>query len=124
MIPHTVGIFPYVGLWVTFFGFFLQNLEDVRREDEALFERIPAFVPYAVGATVAWFSCFTFGALAAMRAQLTRLLTGVRVAVRSAMAVSMCASCLIIVRHFADVACCAQTSRPTTIGRRSCGTVH
>lgn len=60
MIPHFIGWWPYTAAWVVFFNFFLAQLNDLRREDEALFERIPDFVPYAVGGTCLFFTSFTF----------------------------------------------------------------
>jgi len=53
--------FPqYVAAWYVFFNHFLTQLNDLRREDEALFDRIPAFVPYAIGGTCLFFTSFTF----------------------------------------------------------------
>jgi hypothetical protein len=60
MIPHFVGWFPYVAVWVVYFNHFGSQLSDLRREDEALFERVPDFVPYAVGGTAIFFTSFTF----------------------------------------------------------------
>ena len=37
-----------------------QQLDDLRREDEALFDRVPDFVPWAVLGTFVTFTTFTF----------------------------------------------------------------
>ena len=60
LIPHFVGWFPYVAAWTVYFNHFLTQLNDLRKEDEALFERVPDFVPYAVGGTCIFFTSFTF----------------------------------------------------------------
>tara|TARA_Y100000389_G_scaffold201199_2_gene243285 strand:+ start:5224 stop:5793 length:570 start_codon:yes stop_codon:yes gene_type:complete len=60
MIPHFIGWFPYVAVWVVYFNHFGTQLNDLRVEDEALFERVPDFVPYAVGGTCLFFTSFTF----------------------------------------------------------------
>lgn len=60
MAPHVVGWFPYVACWVVYFNFFLDNLNDLKIQDEELFDRVPDFVPWAVGATALWFTSFTF----------------------------------------------------------------
>lgn len=60
MVPHFVGFVPYLTAWVIVLQNFLQQLEDVRNEDQDLFERIPWFVPYIVFGTFAIFSTFTF----------------------------------------------------------------
>lgn len=60
MLPHTVGWFPYVACWVVYFSSFISSLEDVRQENESLYDRIPDFVPWAVGGTALWFTSFTF----------------------------------------------------------------
>jgi len=60
MIPHFVGWFPYVACWVVYFTTFFSALEDLRRRDEDLWERVPDFVPYAIIGTGIWFTSFTF----------------------------------------------------------------
>ena len=60
MIPHFVGWLPYVACWFVYGNTFLQSLDDVRQENEDLYDRIPAFVPYAIGGTALWFTSFTF----------------------------------------------------------------
>jgi len=60
MIPHFVGWFPYVACWVVYFTSFFSALEDLRRRDEDLWERVPDFVPYAIIGTGIWFTSFTF----------------------------------------------------------------
>lgn len=60
MVPHFVGFVPYLTAWVIVLQNFLQQLEDVRNEDQDLFERIPWFVPLIVFGTFAIFSTFTF----------------------------------------------------------------
>lgn len=60
LIPHFVGWLPYVACWFVYGNTFLQSLDDVRQENEDLYDRIPAFVPYAIGGTALWFTSFTF----------------------------------------------------------------
>lgn len=60
LIPHFAGWLPYCALWFVYGNTFLQSLEDVRQENEDLYDRIPAFVPYAIGGTALWFTSFTF----------------------------------------------------------------
>lgn len=60
MIPHVLGIFPYVTVWVIFINSFFTQLNDVRIKDEDLFARIPSFVPVAIVGTVVIFTTFTF----------------------------------------------------------------
>lgn len=60
MIPHALGWFPYVAVWVVYFNHFLGQLNDLRVSDEDLFNRVPDFVPWAVGGTCLWFTSFTF----------------------------------------------------------------
>ena len=38
----------------------MTSLDDVRQENEDLYDRIPAFVPWAIGGTALWFTSFTF----------------------------------------------------------------
>ena len=52
MIPHVIGIFPYVSVWVILITHFRDSLDDVRIEDESLWERIPDFVVPAVFGTM------------------------------------------------------------------------
>ena len=81
MIPHVLGIFPYVAMWVIIVSsariepsvaraltpaanaqlnnFFVQ-LDDLRIADEDIYERIPDFVPWAVVGSMVIFSLFTF----------------------------------------------------------------
>ena len=59
MIPHIIGWFPYTATWVVYFSSFIKSLEDIRQENEALYDRIPDFVIPAVGATFLWFTLFT-----------------------------------------------------------------
>lgn len=60
LIPHFIGWVPYVACWAVYFTSFFTGLEDLRQENEALFERVPDFVPWAIGATAVWFTSFTF----------------------------------------------------------------
>ena len=60
LIPHFAGWLPYCACWFVYGNTFLQSLEDVRQENEDLYDRIPAFVPYAIGGTALWFTSFTF----------------------------------------------------------------
>jgi hypothetical protein len=60
MLPHVVGIFTYAFAWVPILWHFFQQLDDLRREDEDLFENVPDFVPWAVLGTFVTFSTFTF----------------------------------------------------------------
>lgn len=60
MLPHVVGIFTYAFAWVPILWHFFRQLDDLRREDEDLFERVPDFVPWAVLGTFVTFSTFTF----------------------------------------------------------------
>jgi hypothetical protein len=60
MIPHFIGWFPYVAAWVVYFNHFFGSLNDLRAEDEDLFERVPDFVPYAIIGTGIFFTSFTF----------------------------------------------------------------
>lgn len=60
MLPHVLGIFPYVAAWTIVLNNFFAQLEDLRVDDKALFDRVPAFVPWAVGGSVLIFTSFTF----------------------------------------------------------------
>jgi hypothetical protein len=60
MIPHVIGIFPYVAMWVIILNNFFQQLEDLKVEDVDLYARIPEWVPLAVLGTMIIFSLFTF----------------------------------------------------------------
>jgi hypothetical protein len=60
MLPHVIGIFTYLFAWVPILNHFFQQLEDLRREDEDLFERVPDFVPWAVLGSFLIFTTFTF----------------------------------------------------------------
>lgn len=60
MLPHVVGIFTYAFAWVPILWHFFRQLDDLRREDEDLFKRVPDFVPWAVLGTFVTFSTFTF----------------------------------------------------------------
>tara|TARA_B110000046_G_scaffold182280_1_gene215962 strand:+ start:3818 stop:4423 length:606 start_codon:yes stop_codon:yes gene_type:complete len=60
LIPHFVGWVPYTVAWYCYFSHFLGQLNDLKQDDEALFDRVPDFVPFAVGATCIWFTSFTF----------------------------------------------------------------
>jgi hypothetical protein len=60
MLPHVVGIFTYAFAWVPILWHFFQQLDDLRLEDEDLFENVPDFVPWAVLGTFVTFSTFTF----------------------------------------------------------------
>lgn len=60
MIPHVFGFFPYITAWYIILDNFWRALNDLKREDEALFDRIPWFVPIAVSGTFVLFSTFTF----------------------------------------------------------------
>lgn len=60
MLPHIFGWFPYVTCWTAYFLHFIGQLNDLRQENEALFDRVPEFVPYAVVGTALWFTSFTF----------------------------------------------------------------
>ncbi len=59
MAPHALGIFLYVAPWVVFVNHFYTSLSDLRVRDEALFARVPPWVPIAILGTVLVFSCFT-----------------------------------------------------------------
>lgn len=52
MFPHVLGFFPYVTCWVILIQHFLDSLEDVRVENESLWERIPDFVVPSVFGTL------------------------------------------------------------------------
>ena len=52
MFPHVLGFFPYITCWVILLQHFLDSLEDVRVENESLWERIPDFVVPAVFGTL------------------------------------------------------------------------
>ena len=58
MLPHVIGIFTYLFAWVIILNHFFQQLEDLRREDEELFERVPDFVPWAVLGSFVIFTTF------------------------------------------------------------------
>ena len=58
MLPFVVGIFPYVTCWVIVLTGFFQQLEDLRLEDQALYDRVPRFVPFAVVGTAVTFTTF------------------------------------------------------------------
>ena len=60
MIPHTVGWFPYMACWIVYANEFLTSLDDLKKEDEDLYDSIPAWVPYAVFGTFLFFTSFTF----------------------------------------------------------------
>lgn len=60
LIPHWIGWVPYTVCWAVYFTSFITSLNDLRLEDEALFDRVPDFVPWAVGATAVWFTSFAF----------------------------------------------------------------
>ena len=60
LIPHFVGWVPYVAVWTLYFYHFSTTLSDLRRDDEDIFDRVPDFVPWAVGATCIWFTSFAF----------------------------------------------------------------
>lgn len=60
MFPHVLGFFPYVSIWVILIRHFLDSLQDVRIENESLWDRIPDFVVPAVFGTLLIFSSFTF----------------------------------------------------------------
>lgn len=60
MFPHVLGFFPYITIWVILIQHFLDSLNDVRKENEALWELIPDFVVPAVFGTLVIFSSFTF----------------------------------------------------------------
>jgi hypothetical protein len=70
LTPHFAGWVPYVACWYVYFATFINGLNDLRREDEALFDRVPDFVPWAVGATAVWFTSFTFVSRRASNLQL------------------------------------------------------
>ena len=59
MLPHVIGIFTYLFAWVIILNHFFQQLDDLRREDEELFERVPDFVPWAVLGSFVIFTTFT-----------------------------------------------------------------
>jgi len=58
MLPFVLGIFPYVTCWVIVLTGFFQQLEDLRLEDQALYDRVPRFVPFAVVGTAITFTTF------------------------------------------------------------------
>ena len=60
MIPHVIGIFPYVTTWIIFVNYFFTALDDLKVQDEGLFDRVPGWVPIAIGGTVLIFTSFTF----------------------------------------------------------------
>ena len=60
MTPHLLGFVPYTAVWYTFFLNFSTQLEDLKREDQALFDSIPDFVPVIIAGSVLIFSSFTF----------------------------------------------------------------
>ena len=60
LIPHFIGWVPYLVVWYQYFFHFVNQLNDLKLEDEDLFDRVPDFVPWAVGATCIWFTSFTF----------------------------------------------------------------
>lgn len=52
LFPHVLGFFPYITIWVVLMTHFRDSLEDVRIENESLWDRIPDFVVPAVGGTL------------------------------------------------------------------------
>jgi len=60
MIPHIVGWFFYVPVWVVYFNHFLTSLSDLHDENRDVWANVPTFVPFAIGATVLWFTSFAF----------------------------------------------------------------
>ena len=60
MIPHIVGWFFYVPVWVIYFNHFLTSLSDLHDENRDVWANVPTFVPFAIGATVLWFTSFAF----------------------------------------------------------------
>ena len=60
MVPHIFGFVPYFAAWTIIINGFLVQLDDLRVENEDLFARVPDWIPYAVFATFAIFSTFTF----------------------------------------------------------------
>jgi hypothetical protein len=60
MLPHFIGWVPYLVVWFQYFLHFITQLNDLRLKDEDLFDRVPDFVPWAIGATALWFTSFTF----------------------------------------------------------------
>ena len=60
LLPHFIGWVPYLVVWYQYFFHFVSQLNDLRIQDEDIFDRVPDFVPWAVGATCIWFTSFTF----------------------------------------------------------------
>ena len=59
MIPHTLGWLPYMSVWIVYANEFLTSLNDLKKEDEDLYDSIPTWVPYAVFGTFVFFTLFT-----------------------------------------------------------------
>lgn len=57
MLPHVLGIFPYITCWVLIVNNFVEQINDLPEE---LRDRIPAFVIPAVAGSIAIFTLFTF----------------------------------------------------------------
>jgi hypothetical protein len=60
MIPHVLGIVPYVTVWVIFLNGFFTQLSDLKQGDADLFSQVPSWVPVAIVGTVIIFTSFTF----------------------------------------------------------------
>ena len=60
MLPHVIGIFPYVTVWVVVLNGFFSQLEDLKIAQPDIYERIPEWVTAAIAGTVIVFTLFTF----------------------------------------------------------------
>ena len=59
MMLTVFGIFLYIAMWCIVLNAFLQGLDDLRRQDKELYDKMPGFVPWAVFGTFIIFSLFT-----------------------------------------------------------------
>jgi len=60
MLPHVLGISPYLAAWTIMLRSFTDSLNDVKVENASVWDKIPDFVVPAVFGTFVIFSTFTF----------------------------------------------------------------
>ncbi|MBD38922.1 MAG: hypothetical protein CMB11_00875 [Euryarchaeota archaeon] len=60
MLPHVVGIFPYMAAWSMILYNFMQNLDDTRETNKEAYEKMPRWVYAVIFGSFAIFTLFVY----------------------------------------------------------------